>query len=246
MNTYILVHGAWQGAWCWEKVIAQLQKAGHTAVAVELPAHGADQTPVSGASLGSYVQTVAQVIERQTGPVILVGHSMAGVVISAVAERMPDRVAALIYVAAYLLQNGETVVQVSQAGTDSVVGANMEFAPDYSTVGVKTDALREAFAADASDADFGRLSQMYKPEPTGPFNTPLLVTAERFGRVPRRYIRTAQDRAVTPMLQDAMLANVPCERVITMETSHSPFLSAPEELASNIVALSSASISATR
>jgi pimeloyl-ACP methyl ester carboxylesterase len=246
MSTYVLVHGAWLGAWCWDKVAQQLQRAGHKAVVVELPGHGQDQTPVSQVSLDGYVDAVARAIEQQQGRVILVGHSMAGLVISAVAERMPERIAALIYVAAYLLESGQSIVQASQAATDSAVGANMEFAPDYSTVGIKSEAIREAFAADAGPGDFERLRQAFRPEPTGPFNTPLNVTPERFGRVPRRYIRTQQDRAVTPMLQEAMLAKVPCERVVSMNTSHTPFLTAPEELAENLVTLSAATLSANQ
>ena len=79
------------------------------------------------------------------------------------------------------------------------------------------------------------------PEPAAPFNTPITITAENFGRVPRRYIQTLQDRAVTPGLQNAMLAKLPCERVLTINTSHTPFFAAPEELAAKIVTLSTES-----
>jgi pimeloyl-ACP methyl ester carboxylesterase len=246
MNTYILIHGAWLGAWCWEKVARRLEEAGHRVLVPELPGHGEDLTPVSQISLDSYVNAVAKLIEEQSAPVILVGHSMAGIVISTLAERMPDRIAALIYVSAYLLESGESVEQASQAASDSVVGANMEFAPDYSTVGIKSAALREAFAADASDADFDRLKRLTRPEPTAPFNTPLSLTPQRFGRVRRVYIQTLQDRAVTPALQNVMLAKVQCERVATVNTGHTPFLSAPEELASVIVSVSAKPLTAAQ
>jgi pimeloyl-ACP methyl ester carboxylesterase len=239
MNTYVLVHGAWLGSWSWDKVAKQLEQAGGKVVIPELPGHGDDQTPVSQVSLPGYVDTVVKAIEAQPGEVVLVGHSMGGIVLSMVAERIPDRISSLVYVAAYLLPSGQSVVQASQAATDSVVGANMVFAPDYSTVSIKPEALREAFAADASDADFEQLRTRTRPEPTGPFNTPLELTPERFGRVRRTYIKTLADRAVTPTLQDAMLAALPAAQVVSLNTGHTPFLSAPEQLAAQIIALSS-------
>lgn len=245
-NTYILIGGAWLGAWAWDKVASRLESEGHKVLVPELPGHGQDQTPVSQITLDSYVETVGKLVERESSPVILVGHSMAGVVISAVAERYPERIASLIYVGAYLLQSGEHIVQASQTAPDSLVGPNMVFAADYSTVAIKPEAVREVFAADAPQEDADRLSTLTRAEPAAPFQTPLNVTPERFGRVPRRYIKTLQDRTVTPSLQDAMLAKLPCERVISMNTSHTPFFSAAKELAMNIVTLSAASMSAQK
>ena len=244
MNTYILINGAWLGAWSWDKVAKSLESAGHTVLVPELPGHGADQTPVAEVSLEAYVAAIGKLIEQQSAPVILVGHSMGGIIVSALSERYPERIAGAIYVGAYLLQSGETIAQVSQTAPDSLVGPNMVFAPDYSTVSIKPEAVQEVFAADAAKADAERLGQLTRPEPSAPFQTPLTLTAERFGRVPRRYIKTLQDRAVTPALQDAMLAKTPCERVISMNTSHTPFFSAADELAANIVTLSAASMSA--
>jgi pimeloyl-ACP methyl ester carboxylesterase len=238
MSTYVLVHGAWLGAWSWDKVARRIEQAGHKVLIPELPGHGQDQTPVSEISLESYVDKVGKLVEQQAEPVILVGHSMGGIVISTLAERMPDRIAALIYLAAYLLESGETVVQASQVATDSVVGANMVFAPDYSTVAIKPEAMREAFAADATEQDFQRLCELSRPEPTAPFNTPLSLTPARFGRVRRAYIQTLQDRAVTPTLQKAMLAKLPCKQVEALQTGHTSFLTAPEELAAKIIGLS--------
>lgn len=243
-NTYVLINGAWLGAWSWDKVTQRLERDGHTVLTPELQGHGSDQTPVSEISLEGYVSAIGKLIEQQSQPVILVGHSMGGIIVSALSERYPERIAGAIYVGAYLLQSGETIAQVSQTAPDSLVGPNMVFAPDYSTVGIKPEAVREVFAADASQADADRLGQLTRPEPASPFQTPLTLTPERYGRVPRRYIKTLQDRAVTPALQDAMLSRVPCERVISMNTSHTPFFSAADELAANIVTLSAASMSA--
>ena len=99
MSTFVLVHGAWHGAWCWYKVAARLRQKGHTVLVPDLPGHGRDQTPINAVSMQSYAQRVADVIRTANEPVILVGHSMGGFVISAAAEQQPQTVAKLVYVA---------------------------------------------------------------------------------------------------------------------------------------------------
>ena len=224
---FVLVHGAWLGAWCWDRVAHTLGAQGHTVTVPELPGHGTDRTPVSELSLDAYVKRVCDAIDS---PAVLVGHSMAGVVISQTAERVPDKVSQLIFVAAYLLRNGENITAISQAADDSLVGARMEFAPDYSTVGIRVEGLQEVFCADAPADRVRELISKARPEPTAPFNTPLQVTESRFGRVERAYIKTSQDRAVTPKLQSLMLERTACEPVLTIESSHTPFLSQPQTL----------------
>ena len=235
-----LVHGAWLGSWCWDKVIPHLQKNNARIAVPELPGHGKDQTPVKGISLDSYVETVAECIPEQGPPVVLVGHSMAGAVISTVAEKMPDRVAALIYLAAYLMTNGESITEVSQTVKDSRVPQNMEFAADYSTVAMRKTGLKEVLCADAEDGDVALIEKLARPEPVAPFNSQLCLSDAKYGRVARAYIRTSNDRAVTPTLQEQMLKALPCPQVRTMNTSHAPFFSAPEELARHILEISQA------
>src|SRR5579871_332132 len=234
MNRFVLVHGAWLGAWCWDAVAASLRALGHEVVAVELPGHGRDHRPVGTITLESYVDAVAPFVKEGS---VVVGHSMAGIVISSLAERMPEQMSALIYVAAYLLQSGESIVQASQTDTDSLVGPNMIPAADWSTISIQPEALSEVFASDAPLPASELLQTLVRAEPAGPFNTPIQLTPTRFDRVARSYIRTAHDRAVTPKLQDAMLAKTPCAHVITMNTSHTPFFAAPVELAGHLVQL---------
>lgn len=230
---FVLVHGAWLGAWCWDVVAESLRKQGHKVMVPELPGHGDDRTPMSQISLDAYVK---KVIEAIHSPAVLVGHSMAGAVISQAAESAPEKIQHLIYVAAYLLQNGETIANASQLADDSLVPVNMVFAPDYSTVDYSTveirrEGLRDVFCADAPADRIAELATKAHPEPTGPFNTPVQVSAERFGGIPRTYIKTSQDCAVTPKLQSLMLEHTPCDSLLTIESSHTPFLSRPGELA---------------
>jgi len=67
-----------------------------------------------------------------------------------------------------------------------------------------------------------------------PFATPLALSEENFGQIPRAYVETLQDRAVSPPFQKEMYKKLPCQKVVSMTTSHSPFFSAPEELAGHL------------
>src|ERR1700760_2787584 len=86
-KTYVLVHGAWQAPYVWDSVQSLLVKQGNTVAVVELPGHGSDQTAPSAISLNTYTTTVLNAISILPGKVILVGHSLGGMIISAVAEQ---------------------------------------------------------------------------------------------------------------------------------------------------------------
>lgn len=78
MSTFVLIHGAAHGGWCWYKVVPLLEKQGHTVLAPDLPSHGRDKTPLAAVTLQLYVDSVCKLLDEQQEPVILVGHSMGG------------------------------------------------------------------------------------------------------------------------------------------------------------------------
>jgi pimeloyl-ACP methyl ester carboxylesterase len=91
-ENFVLVHGAWHGAWCWAGVIAQLERAGDRAYAVDLPAHGANRLDPAKATRGLYVDSVMRFIEeRNLHNVVLAGHSLGGMTIAGVAQRIPGK-----------------------------------------------------------------------------------------------------------------------------------------------------------
>jgi pimeloyl-ACP methyl ester carboxylesterase len=237
MRTYVLIHGAWHGAWCWEKVIPLLEKEGHRVVAPDLPGHGKDKRPIADITLQAYTDRVCQILDEQSDPVVLVGHSMGGVVITQTAEYRPEKISKLVYVTAFLLQNGEFLLQHAEPDTEALVLPNLIMSEDQSYANVKQEALKEVFYADCSDEDVEFAKSRLVPQAAAPFATPVSTTEKNFGRVPRVYIACLRDRAISPSIQEKLYTALPCENVISMDTSHSPFFSAPEELAKHLLSV---------
>ena len=237
MSTYVLIHGAWHGGWCWEKVVPLLQKQGHTAVAPDLPAQGKDKTPIAEVSLQSYADRVCDILDAQPEPAILVGHSMGGMVITQAAEYRPDRIRTLVYLCAFLPRNGESLLQLAQTDTEGLVLPNLVPADDQQSATVRDETIKDAFYGDCSDDDVARAKSLLVAQPLAPLAAPVTTTEANFGRVPRVYIECLKDRAIPPPLQKQMYTASPCRKVIAMDTSHSPFLSAPEQLVEHLTSL---------
>jgi pimeloyl-ACP methyl ester carboxylesterase len=276
---FVLLHGSWHGAWCFAKLIPHLTKAGHLAVAKDLPGHGLDAkfpksykarpldtaafaiepSPLAGIKLDDYVKSVVSTIDElmaaSSGPVILLGHSMGGLPITAVGEAVPEKIKKLVYLTAYMPASG--VPGAAYAQTPEAEGAKVGAAmradptkigalrldprsidPDYAAN------LKAAFAGDISDEEWEAMSNFLTPDdPIAPFATPINTTVERWGRIPRAYIQCTEDYAIRPRLQQKYIeladTFVPDNKteVITLKSSHSPFISKPAELAAVMLKL---------
>ena len=237
MSSLVLVHGAWHASWCWEKIVPLLQGAGHEVVTVDLPGHGGDDTPVSEVTLAAYAERVAAVLDEQPEPVVLVGHSMGGLVISEAAERRPEKIRLLVYLTGFLLPKGRSLHETAQTDEESIVFPNADVDEEKGIVSIREDAAKAVFYGDCSEEDAEKAKGRLIPQPLAPFATPVSVSEENFGRVRRAHIECLRDRAIGPATQKRMHAELPCEKVVLMETSHSPFLSAPGELVGHLDSL---------
>ena len=236
MATFLLVHGAWHGAWCWDKVVPLIEERGHKVHAIDLPGHGNDKTPTASVSLDSYVERVRQVLDEEAEPMIVVGHSMGGIVITQAAEERPDRIRKLVYLCAFLPTNGQSLMNLGGAESMARIPDTVVPSADRSLT-VKTESLKEVFYHDCTDEDVTFARERLVPQAGAPFAAAVSTTEANFGRVPRLYIECLQDRVIPPPSQEQMYTALPCERVITMDTSHSPFFSAPNELAQHLLSL---------
>lgn len=232
----VLIHGAWAGAWVWERLTPLLEAAGLEAGAVDLPGNGTDATPAAEVTLDLYVAHVADIIARLGRRVSLVAHSGGGVVASAVAEAVPDRVARIAYVAGMMLPGGmrfsELIAQAHAAHPEAAgIGPHLDWSGDRLTSRVPEAAARALFFQDCLNADARSAAARLTPQPEGGRAVRASLTAERFGRVPRLYVEALADRAVVPALQDRMCALVPGALRVSLPTGHAPQLSAPHRLA---------------
>jgi pimeloyl-ACP methyl ester carboxylesterase len=234
----VLVHGAWSDASVWERVAAELRARGHTVTAVNLPGHGSDPTPLQALTLAGYVQAVAQALPADR-PAVVVGHSMAGMVISQLAQNAPERVARLVYAAAYLPQNGDSLYKLSMQDGGSQVGRywRRDDPKSYSPATWAAEGLIATVCADCSPADQRRLRATHRAEAVPPLlGTPVTLSVERFGRVPRTYVHTQNDATVSFGLQQRMVAAWPSTAVVaTLPTGRLPMLTQPRAVADAIL-----------
>lgn len=244
MSTFVLIHGAWHGAWCWYKVVPLLKRAGRNVIAPDLPSLGRDTTPLDQVSLDSWIEHLSQIIEAQPSPVVLVGHSRGGILLSALAERLPKRISHLVYVTALLLKDGETIGQVLVEDGTSLIIPNRVPSSDGLSSTVKDEALSETFYASCPEEDITLAKMLLKPEPRGPGATPMHVSDANFGSVPRTYVECLRDRAIPLSLQRRMQAALPCQQVWSIDTDHSPFFSSPQRLAELLLAVPEGSANA--
>ena len=236
-STFVLVHSAFLGGWAWEPVASILEKQGHKVIAPDMPAHGKDKTLPSGVTLESYVKTITDVLDAQPEPVILVGHSLGGIIISQAAENRPDKVKSLVYLCAFLLPNGGSFNKATEGVKGSMALDNLVVAEDQTSVTIKEEVMREAFAHDVPVEAFAQARPMIVPEPTAPLGGTISVTEEKWGRIPRYYIECTADKAIPPDVQRAMYTAIPVKKVFSINTSHAPNFSAPEELTGYLLAV---------
>jgi len=230
MHTLVLIAGAWHGAWCWKKLVPLLESRGIRVLTPDLPATGADASDPASVTLESWARFVADVVSAEPGPVSLAGHSRGGIVISRAAELVPDRLRRLVYVSGYLLAAGGTLAEAARDDRDSLVPPNMIPAAGGVTCSLRQSVIREALYGRCTQADYEYGLARLSPEPLKPLVTPLKVTEQRFGRVPRAYIECSDDRTITLAAQRRMQAALPCDPVFTLDADHSPFFSQPEAL----------------
>jgi pimeloyl-ACP methyl ester carboxylesterase len=264
---FLFVHGAWHGEATWRRVLPMLRDSGFDARALDLPGGGrharmptsfvarpfdaaafaAEPSPNAGVAQAERTDAVVALVEEMGGDVVLVGHSLGGITISAVAEAVPDRLRAVVYLTAFMLPPLMPAIAMIQHETMAAALVPPLFCADPGVVGAlrinpaAEDAgyvsqLREAFYGDLSDADFAEIrATLHCDEPAAVALTPSPVTAGRFGKVRRHYVRCLADRAIPLTGQDFMIGAVNLAlggvtEIHNLDASHSPFFSKPVDL----------------
>jgi pimeloyl-ACP methyl ester carboxylesterase len=275
-HAFVFVHGAWHDAATWRLVTSLLEERSHVVRALDLPGAGRnakaprayDHRPLDMAAFAiepspnadvsqedrtrAVVALVEEVTRNEHKTVILVGHSLGGLTVTAVAEAIPDRVCAAVYLTAFLLPHGmalrtmreHPIMAGSLVSSLLLADPGVVRAARIDPRSQRADYQRQVKSAlydDVSEADFrAALSHLHCDEPLGVTLNPALVTPARFGRVPRHFIRCLNDKAIPIAAQDFMIGAID-ERVYgaththTLATSHSPFYSQPSALADILI-----------
>lgn len=229
-KTFVFVHGAWQSPYAWKMVKENLERNGYNVILILLPGHGDDATNHKKLHMDAYIKHVSDEIILLGKKVILVGHSMAGIIISGVAEFIPDLIEKLVYVAAYVPVNGQSAYAISLLDKQSLLGASLLVSEDQSEFNVKREDIINVFCQDGSAEIKQLILENYKPEPAAPFSDAVVLSAENFGKADKYYVETLQDHGIGNNLQKEMVATAGIKNVYELNSGHTPSLSMPAEL----------------
>ena len=217
--TIVLVHGFWGGAAHWSKVIVELSRKGYSKLrAVELPL----------TSLADDAERTRKMVAQQSGPVLLVGHSYGGAVISEAGD-MPN-VVGLVYIAAFAPDAGESPGGISQAHPPAAI-ANL--APDSDGyLWAKYEKFHESFCQDLTPDEALVMAVTQKAPLASTFGDN--VTAPAWKKKPSWYQISSEDRMINPENQKKMSARMNPRKIITLAASHASLASKPAEVSSLI------------
>lgn len=241
-RSIVLIHGSWHWGGCFQKVAALLAAQGHPVLCPDLKSHGLDPARYEQVTdMNDYTANVRALLDNAAEPVVLLGHSMGGVALTHLGEQYPDKISKLVYLTAFMTPRDRSandyLLSDAYRNDPSVAPLFDIVAPSADGEGVVLNveniaAVRAAFYGDCSDRDVVVAAANVAPTNTVvPYHARTETTRERFGSIPRVYIECTRDLALPIAQQRRMQADVPGARVITMDTSHSPFFSQPERLA---------------
>jgi pimeloyl-ACP methyl ester carboxylesterase len=194
-ETFVLVHGAWHGAWCWAAVVNQLEKLGDRAFAVDLPGHGQNHADRSRVTLDHYVDSVVQFIEKRdlTG-VVLAGHSLGGLTISGVTARIPKRIKRAVFVSAIVPLDGERLVDISNPAVKPMVDLINSRSDRSMPVEGMGPAFYEGLMNDVPPDVRKWIDSCLCPQPSGPMIEPVPMKAFHESGVRTGYLVCEKDQ----------------------------------------------------
>lgn len=241
-NTFILIHGAWLGGWCWEKLRPLLEAEGHTVIAPDMPGHGEDKLLIEEQNLEKYARTVEALITPLNESVILVGHSFGGMIASQAACYIPNKIKKLVYISAFLPQDGQSCVGITKSAKptfhEKILASGYDFilSADGKTSKVAPDSCADFIYNDIPRDTALALAERLGPE-SNAAQQQAVVLNDKFNDIPKVYVRCVFDQTIDISLQDKMIDKTYCGEVYTLETGHCPFESAPRSLANILLSL---------
>ena len=230
---FLLIHGSWHGAWCWHKITARLQTAGHHVIVPDLPGRGSDRTRPIFISTKMMLARLLKVLPADEQVTVVV-HSRYGVLASQLCEIAPDRIARVIYLASFMMPSGKAVIHYASKDKASSIGNFTDINRLGAWDWLRPEAHRELLYHDCQEDDVVLAASLLRREPSRPAITALRLSDDAYGRIPRAYIRLTKDRAVSLSMQDRLINEVGVDRVESIDAGHSAYFSKPDELTAAI------------
>lgn len=228
-KTYVLIHGQGGNAFMWGQIATALRSKGHRVITLDLPGHGADKTDPKDITLASHCQRVIDSILQVDDKVILVGHSMGGIVITKVTDMIPDRIEKLVYITAILPQNGQSLMDIVKEDSQSVL--KPVFNADTTLLSwPATLDLVTIMCHDCPEPVKKILAQPMPPSPARPLMEKVYFNKETLNSKPIYFICATQDKALPYAMQKKMIeANGNVKKVFSLNMSHiMPFVQVSE------------------
>lgn len=224
-STYVLVHGGWCASWCWDFNKPALEAAGHKVFTFDLPGHGTNTTKdLTEVTLADHVNGLQEFINGIDGKVILVAHSMTGMVISQVAENIPEKIDKLVYFAAFLPQDGEAMTKFLMNDPWSQVSPLTTVVKENGLTTFNLTYARNLGFNTTPDDKFLFACQHLQDENPTMWSEPVHLS-DKYMSVPKVYIHTLKDNCCSYDLQRRMIKFVPCVKEYYLDTDHCGMLS---------------------
>ncbi len=228
MSNYLLIHGAMRGAWLWERLMPLLMKGGGNPIAIDLPGHGDRSTDRKGITMSSYIEDVQNFIRTENlHDLVLVGHSMSGIIISKIAEEMPDRIKHLVYLAAAVPKNNDALVDLLTRERQTMIRQQQGKVKElFGTV----ETLRPNYFTDLEGEEQAYFLKQLTPQPLAVFFDRIRFKKFPDVPMPKTYILGLRDKSFPPDLARGFAGRLGVKPV-EIDAGHDLMVSRPGEVA---------------
>ena len=203
--------------------------------APDLPGHGNNSVELASISLNKYSSYISQIVDIYDNNVILVGHSMSGMVISQVAEKLPHKIQRLVYLSAYLPRHQQSLFDLiasnAAASKPAAIEKAMQLSADKRSCSIAPEKIAPLFYNRCPDARRDQLPQSFPVQAVLPLSGKVNLSEANFGQLAKTYICCLNDQVIPIAHQRHMIKQQHCDEMIQLDADHSPFLSCPEQLA---------------
>jgi pimeloyl-ACP methyl ester carboxylesterase len=232
-NHFVLIHGAWHGGWCWEGVINALEKAGHTAEAPTMPGHHPDDDRAH-ITFDDYVDKITATLTRQPSPVVLVGHSSAGFLLQSAAPKVPDKIAQLIFVNAFVLTDGKRQFDLVPPEAAEDLTAAAKASPDNCVPVIEDFVRHQLMGGESTDVQDSLLARLV-PQPLALFTTAVSTKNFEDLTLPISVVFCKDDVSLPPGAYLGMAQGLGDFNLIEVNGGHETLFTQPEVIANALM-----------